>query len=165
MKKITLYHGSPKRPGQTAFGVKGNTMPNITPGRAFFLTDDLSYATYFARNGVVSEFRATLDAVIDLHNEDNVFRLLAIYNQDRKILDGEGAWNEDLEGDIFDSVYRLLESPDVMRTILEDGFKAAFLPEDIEMGVASYAIIDNSCIEFVRILKEEKPSPSISIGL
>lgn len=148
----TLFHGSQHRPGVKAFGLPGNREPQVSPGRPFFLTDNLRYATRFARGGLVSSVRLSTERVIDLHDEEALSRLLEVYNADPKILATDGPWDSDFEGDISDQAYRLLDSPAVMTFLQSKGYQAVFLPEDIELNVTSYAVIDPACTEFLRLV-------------
>ena len=150
---LNLYHGSPKRPQSKTFGCPGNRVPQISSDRPFFFTNDLPYAVRFARGGIVSVVRLTADSVLDLHNEQALMRLLAIYNRDLQILERSGQWDEEIEGDIAESGYRLLDSPDVMNTLQKEGVQAVFLAEDHDLRVTSFAIIDPRCVEFSHIVR------------
>jgi hypothetical protein len=152
-----FYHGSPFRDGRKTYGAKGNTIPEITPGRPFFVTNDLPYAIKFARGGLVSEVKVLTERVIDLHDLEVVDRLLAVYNADPKILDGEGAWDAGTEGEIIDSCYRLLDSPAVMSMLIDEGYEAVFIPEDIELRVTSYAILNPQVVEFQGVVSVRVP--------
>lgn len=151
-KTHTLFHGSPHRPGVKAFGLPGNREPHISPGSPFFLTGNLKYATRFARGGLVSSVRLSTENMLDLHDEETLNRLLEIYNTDPKILATDGPWDTDLEGEIVEQAYRVLESPAVMAFLQSKGCQAVFLPEDIELNVTSYAVLDPACIEFLRLV-------------
>jgi hypothetical protein len=159
----TFYHGSPARPDKPAFGTTGNQVPAISPGRPFFITSSLPYALKFARGGTVSKVKLLTESIADLHDPVVVERLLSIYNSDQHILAGDGAWDDDIEGDIHDSAYRLLDSPDVMAQLIDEGIEAVFIPEDVEMNVKSYAILKPLAVEFLAavrkpILEEAGPS-------
>lgn len=161
IKQVILFHGSPDRANKRAFGCAGNVTPEITPGRPFFLTDDYHYAESFARGGVVSELDVSLCRVLDLHDSSEQSRLLQIFNNDSEILQARGAWDEDVDGDISESSYFLLESPDVMKALIGEGFNAVLLPEDIELGVESYALLspESARLRLVHELSTEQVEP------
>lgn len=154
-----FYHGSPFKEDRQTYGSEGNTSPDIVPGRPFFVTNDLPYATRFARGGLVSEVKVLTERVIDLHDHEMVNRLLSVYNADPKILGGEGVWDAAIEGEITESSYRLLDSPAVMKLLVEEGFDAAFIPEDIELRVTSYAILNPQVVEFRGVVRGRIPRP------
>lgn len=155
-----LYHGSPHRPGNIAFGLPGNMTPRIASGSPFYTTSSLNYATHFARGGVVSALHLTQGSVIDFHHSDLLHHLLEIYDQDPKILRVDGPWNADNDGDIEDSAYRLLESPRVMTYLQESGFAAVYLPEDNDLRVTALAILDPDCILFSHVVYGRYPHKS-----
>lgn len=161
IKQLTLYHGSPDRADKCAFGREGNEIPIITPGRPFFVTDDYHYAEFFARGGVVCELEVNLGRVLDLRDADEQLRVLQLFNEDAVILNSRGAWDEDVDGDISDSSYFLLESPAVMNAILAEGFSAVLLPEDFERGVESYALLSTEMIK-LRHVRELNAAPAQS---
>lgn len=152
-----MYHGGPHRQGVTAFGLPGNQTPAITAGRPFYVTNSLKYARHFARGGVVAALQFTEGAIIDFHHPELLNHLLDIYNHDPKIVQGDGPWDDGLEGSIDDSPYRLLESPAVMQYLQEHGFSAVYLPEDIELNVTALAILDSRCVEFSHLMSERVP--------
>ncbi|WP_410951749.1 hypothetical protein [Pseudomonas sp. S1(2024)] len=149
-----LYHGSPHRQGAIAFGLPGNQAPAITAGQPFYVTSSLKYARHFARGGVVSALQFTQGAIIDFHHLELLNHLLDIYDQDPKIVQSDGPWNEEFEGSIDGSPYRLLESPAVMQYLQDQGFSAVFLPEDIELNVTALAILDTRSVEFSHLMPE-----------
>ena len=159
MAKV-LFHGSPlraHRSGDKAFGLPGNRKPLVLPGQPFYLTDNLSYATYFARGGTVSAVRLLTDKVVDLHVNEVLENLLEVYNSDPAILAVDGPWDAEIEGEIGESAYRILDSPDVMRLLRSEGYQVALLPEDNDLKVASYAVLDPDCVEFSHLMNERKP--------
>lgn len=168
MAKV-LFHGSPlrsHRSGDKAFGLPGNRKPLINPGRPFYLTDNLPYASYFARGGTVSAVNLLTDKVVDLHQDEVLERLLSIYNADPVILAVDGPWDADIEGEIGDSAYRILDSPAVMTLLLSEGYQAVLLPEDNELKVTAYAVLDPDCVEFSHLMNERKPRDAEpSLGL
>ena len=135
-----VYHGSPARKGHPAFGTHGNHTPVITAGRPFFVTDDLTYAEKFARGGHVQALYVRLINPVDLSDPAQCERLVKVFNADPAVLLTRGPWDEDFEGDIADSAYFLLESPAVMELLKDEGFDGARVPEDIELGVESFAV-------------------------
>lgn len=153
-----LFHGSPKRQAQPTFGEAGNTTPCIQAGRPFFVTDDHDYATRFARTGLISTLSVHLERIFDLTAEDEQRRLLAIFNSDPMILSSRGVWDEMVDGEIADSPYFLLESPEVMRHLLDEGFDGAYLREDIELGVDSYAIFRADRMRLVSTQPSSSPA-------
>jgi len=152
-----LYHGSPHRQGAIAFGLPGNQAPAISAGQPFYVTSSLKYARQFARGGLVSALQFTQGTIIDFHHPELLDHLLDIYNQDPKIAQGDGPWNEEFEGSIDGSPYRLLESPAVMQYLQDQGFSAVFLPEDIELNVTALAILDARCVEYSHLMPESTP--------
>lgn len=159
MAKV-LFHGSPLRPhssGGKAFGLHGNRKPMIAPGNPFYLTDNLPYATYFARGGTVSAVHLLTDKVVDLHVNEVLERLLEVYNSDPAILAVDGPWDAEIEGEIGDSAYRILDSPAVMTLLRSEGYQAALLPEDNDLKVTAYAVLDPDCVEFSHLMNERKP--------
>lgn len=156
-----LYHGSPHRPGTIAFGLPGNMTPRIASGSPFYTTSNLQYANRFARGGIVSALLLTQGSVIDFHHVDLLHHLLEIYNQDPKIMRGDGPWNADFEGEIEDSAYRLLESPMVMTYLQESGFAAVYLPEDNELRVTAMAILDPGCVLFSHMVYGNHPQKNV----
>lgn len=162
----TLYHGSPKAPGKIPFGTPKNRIPQISPGKPFFVTSDLNYATRFARGGVVSAVRMNTESVVDFHDQEVLDRMLATYNSDPKILGGvTGPWDDDLDGDISESAYQLLESPAVMEQLRSEGCQAVFIPEDIELNVTSFAILDPACVEFSHLVSSPASNREPEFGL
>lgn len=135
-----VYHGSPARKGHPAFGTHGNHTPVITAGRPFFVTDDLAYAEKFARGGHVQALYVRLINPVDLSDPAQCERLVKVFNADPAVLLTRGPWDEDFEGDIADSAYFLLESAAVMQLLKDEGFDGARVPEDIELGVESFAV-------------------------
>lgn len=162
---MRLYHGSPERKDRAPFGAIGNTTPDIKPGRPFFVTPDLRYAEYFARGGLVTEIHANLASVADLRDQGLQQRLLQLYNRDTFILCKQQQWDEDVSGEIEDSSYVLLESPSVMRSLLEDGYTAVILDEDRERGVTSYALLCLEEIVSVSLMHPvDDPAPYLEIA-
>jgi hypothetical protein len=156
---LRLYHGSPDAPGRPAFGRDGNQRPTIAPGRPFFVTEDFAYAQYFARGGVVSELSVRFSRLADLRDARELERLLQIYNADPAV---RSPWDEDVDGDISESSYALLESPGVMASLVEQGFDGVVLHEDIERGVESYALL---CLEGVTFCSAQDMSCEADISL
>jgi len=152
-----LFHGSPHRTGNKAFGVPGNRKPIVSAGRPFYLTEDLPYATYFARGGTVSAVSLQADKVVDLHQDEVLKRLLGVYNADPEILAVDGPWDVEVEGEIGESAYRILDSPAVMTLLRSEGYQAALLPEDNDLKVKAYAVLDPDCVEFSHLMNERKP--------
>lgn len=157
-----LFHGSPKRLGHVAFGEGTNTTPRIQPGRPFFVTAQFPYAARFARGGVVSKLAVSLERILDLSDEDHQQRLLAIFNSDPAILRTRGAWDEAFDGDIADSSYFLLESPEVMGLLVDEGFDGAFMREDLELGFYSFAILRAGCAELVSAQQMTVPTSPLA---
>lgn len=141
----TLYHGSPYRPDAQAFGDRDNTLPRIRAGRPFWATDNHPYAVRFARGGLVSTLEVRLERVFDLTDEANLEAMLALYNADPSIT----PWDDMTDGEIADSAYFLLDSPTVMRHLIEQGFDGAYLREDLELRVFSYAILQADRVRLV----------------
>lgn len=157
-----LFHGSPKRLGHVAFGEGTNTTPRIRLGRPFFVTGQYQYATRFARGGVVSKLAVSLERILDLTSEDQQQRLLAIFNSDPAILSTRGAWDEAFDGEIAESAYFLLESPEVMRLLIDEGFDGVFLREDLELGAYSFAILRTGCAELVSAMQMATPTSPLA---
>jgi hypothetical protein len=160
-----MYHGSPFREKRQSYGASGNRIPLVAPGRPFFVTSALPYAINFARGGLVSMVRLNADNVIDFHDSSVVDRLLAIYNEDPHILSSDGRWDKDVEGDIHDSSYRLLDSPAVMSKLISEGVEAIYVPEDIELNITSYAILNPKAVEFLKVVRGREIRPDIEEGL
>lgn len=138
---MRLYHGSPARKDRPPFGSIGNTAPDICPGRPFFVTGNLSYAEHFARDGLVTEIRAQLISIVDLRDKELQQGLLSLYNADPFVISKGQQWDEEVDGDIADSAYMLLESPRVMTDLTASGFTAAIIDEQRERGITSYALL------------------------
>lgn len=132
-----VYHGSPKNSEGIAFGDEGNTAINVGEGSPFFVTDDLGYATYFARGGLVSCFKHSFSKVADLFDENTQVFLLEVYNDCPK----QGPWDEMIWGEVSESPYELLESPAVREMLAKEGFDAVLIPEDTEHNVTSLAVL------------------------
>lgn len=154
MNTLTLFHGSPEREGRPAFGSKENLLPVIKDGKPFWVTKSLPYATYFARGGIVTQIRVKSRKTLDLNDFQKQAELLNIFNHE-KLLTGCEPWDEDVDGEISDSAYFLLESPAVMRHLRNLGYDCVYVPEDKEMRVTSYALLDVSVIEHVSVLQTE----------
>ncbi len=150
---MNYYHGSPHRKDGKAFGSPGNKVPTIAPGRPFFVTECLSFAAHFARGGLVTEVETHLGAIADLQCPELLERLLGIFNADPAVIARSGQWDEDVDGDVADSSYFLLESADVTNALLAEGFTAALCIEDVERGTTSIAILDPSAVLGVRVIR------------
>lgn len=152
MKILALYHGSPKREGRPSFGASGNVTPVITDGAPFFVTSNLAYAKKFARGGLITLLHVTLKKTYDLHDSDRLEMLLDLFNRDPMILAGRGKWDEDVDGEIQDSAYFLLESHAVTSYLKRHGYDSVLIPEDNELNVKSYALLDPGLIELTSVL-------------
>lgn len=149
---MPYFHGSPVRDSAPAFGSEGNTTPRITPGRPFFITEDIAFAEFFARGGLVSEVQPDLTRLADLQDTGLLDRLLGVFNEDAAIVAGRGVWDEDLDGDIADSSYFLLESADVCLALLAEGFTSARCIECVERKVYSIALLCPTAVLDVKLV-------------
>jgi hypothetical protein len=80
-------------------------------------------------------------------------------------LSSDGRWDKDVEGDIHDSSYRLLDSPAVMSKLISEGVEAIYVPEDIELNITSYAILNPKAVEFLKVVRGREIRPDIEEGL
>lgn len=154
MQILALYHGSPKREGKPPFGARGNKTPIIADGAPFFATSNLAYAKRFARGGLITLLHVKLKNTFDLHEEERLVELLTIFNNDPQVIAGRGPWDEDVDGEIQDSAYFLLESHAVTRYLKRQGFDSVLVPEDNELNVKSYALLKAEFIELTSVLNQ-----------
>lgn len=155
---LTLHHGCHLKPGRTLLGRLGNTMPNTEVDGAFYLTDNHDYALYFARgSGSISTYRVNVNQVLDLTDRDICDEMQAKHD-DLMIQAGLKPWDE-MNGDAYESAYMLLESAVFVRWLKGQGFDGVFIPEDIELGVRSYAVFSTDVLtwENTTILHEMYP--------
>lgn len=143
----SFYHGSPIRPDRPALGSKGNLQPQISPGKPFFLTDNLDYALDFARGGHLCAFTVNTSGMASLFDTGLQEALLAIYDRDPQV----GPWDEDLWGEVADSTYELLSSPAVTTHLLNKGISLVEVPEDNALGVRSIAVLDANCLRLLSV--------------
>lgn len=107
---------------------------------------------FFARGGLVSEVRPDLTRLADLQDTGLLDRLLGVFNEDPAIVAGRGVWDEDLDGDIADSSYFLLESADVCLALLAEGFTSARCIECVERKVYSIALLCPTAVLDVKLV-------------
>lgn len=141
---LLLYHGSRRSSsGRPPFGTPGNTVPDIRDDRLFFVTPDVRYADRFTdARGVLTPLYARIENPVDLFDADQVQRLLEIFNSDPQVLARRGPWNEMMDGDVMESAYILLESKSVISALRDEGHDGAFIPEDNELDVTSWAVLE-----------------------
>lgn len=143
----SFYHGSPIRSDRPAFGSKGNLQPQISPGKPFFLTDNLDYALDFARGGHLCAFTVNTSGMASLFDTGLQEALLAIYDRDPHV----GQWDEVMWGEVADSTYELLSSPAVTTHLLNKGISLVEVPEDNALRVRSIAVLDANCLRLLSV--------------
>lgn len=150
---LSLYHGSPLNEGRTLLGSGKNKLPDIEPDGAFFLTDDHDYAVRFARGGSVTSYQVRLENAIDLRDITVCEQLQAVYDQLRTEA-GFAPWDE-MDGDIVDSAYMLLEYAPLVRWLKTHDYDGAIIAEDISLGVTSVAVFSCDSLTYLdsRVLK------------
>lgn len=142
--EITVFHGSPEREDRPAFGMKSNTTISIKKS-LFFTTNDRDYAHHFARGGTLTEFKLRSNRILSLFDQNTLSSLLEIYISDKE----KGCWDYMLWGEPEDSPYEILESKKVIGFLKKNKVDAIEVPEDSQLGVTSFAIINPQCLELI----------------
>lgn len=150
--ELTVFHGSPEREDRPAFGMRGNTSIS-TKKSAFFTTNNRDYAHYFARGGTLTEFKLRSNRILSLFDPDTLSSLLKIYISDKE----KGCWDYMLWGEPEDSPYEILESEKVIDFLKQNKIDAIEVPEDSQLGVTSFAIINPECLELINTANLNTP--------
>lgn len=160
-KDYLVYHGSPSKAERPAFGSKENMVVVVCPGRPFFVTPSRSFAKHFARGGSLSSFRLNPSRLLDATAPQNADKLLEVFNADSDSPDAP--WDDNLWGDVEESVYLLLESRSVWDFLTANGFDAVRLIEQHHPRIESFAILNPAVLQHLKTVElsvvESDPSP------